>query len=158
MNIYDIDQIKPNVTNGTFSFVTYDLTQLTFQSRNDVELYQYEVQLGETMRIDLVCESIYGSVDYIDIIMHVNYIDNPLNIKAGTILFYPDISNVALYRIVEEQKQNVQNQLINTNKTTRKDSNRGKYIQQGYSLPPVILDKPASSVRIEGNNIVVGGL
>lgn len=151
MNLYDIDNLKKG-TDGN-----YDLTQLTFQSRNDVELYQYRVQLGEEMRMDLVCESIYGSMEYLDLLMHINNIDNPLNIKEGTILFYPSSNKIDLYRIVEEKPQTVQNKIINTNKTTRKDSNREMYIKQGYSLPPVVLEKPTEPVRIEGDNIVIGG-
>lgn len=151
MNIYDIDRLKKN-TNGI-----YDLTQLTFQYRNDVELYQYEVQRGEEMRMDLVCESIYGGIDYIDIIMRINNIDNPLNIKEGTIIRYPDSSKISLYRIIEEKKSEVQSKIVNTNKTTRRDSNRETYLKQGYSLPPVVLEKPIEPVRIEGDNIVIGG-
>jgi hypothetical protein len=151
MNVYDIDNLKKN------SDGSYDLTQLTFQYRNDVEIYQYEVQKGEEMRMDLVCESIYGSIEYIDIIMHINNIDNPLNIKEGTILLYPDSNKISLFRIIEEKKSDVQNQIVNTNKTTRKDSNRETYIKQGYSLPPVVLEKPTEPVRIEGDNIVIGG-
>ena len=158
MDIYDITQLKPDTQTATFSSVTYDLTQLTFQYRNDVELYQYEVQAGEGMRIDLVCESIYGSDDYIDIIMKINYIDNPLNIVEGTILNYPAPDKVSLYRIVEQTtSSSVQSQIVNTNKTTRKDTNRQQYVQQGYSLPPVVLPTPTDPVRIEGNNIVIGG-
>ena len=151
MKIYDIENIKKNDKG------IYDLTQLTFKYRNDVQLFTYTVQQGEEMRIDLVSESIYGSVEYVDLIMSINYIDNPLNIKEGVILLYPDPSKIDLFRIVEEKKQNVQNKIVNTNKTTRKDKNRENYLTQGYSLPPVVLEKPVDPVRIEGSNIVIGG-
>ena len=134
MKIYDIENIKKNDKG------IYDLTQLTFKYRNDVQLFTYTVQQGEEMRIDLVSESIYGSVEYVDLIMSINYIDNPLNIKEGVILLYPDPSKIDLFRIVEEKKQNVQNKIVNTNKTTRKDKNRENYLTQGYSLPPVVLE------------------
>ena len=104
-----------------------------------------------------MCESIYGNTEYLDLLMHINNIDNPLNIKEGAILYYPSSNKIDLYRIVEEKPQTVQNKIINTNKTTRKDSNREMYIKQGYSLPPVVLEKPTEPVRIEGDNIVIGG-
>ncbi len=151
MKIYDIDKLKKG------SDGNYDLTQLTFKSRIDVTFYQYEVQRGEEMRIDLVCESIYGTDEYIDIIMHINNIDNPLNIKEGVILKYPSSTDINLFRIEEEKPNSVQNKIVNTNKTTRKDSSREKYVKQGYSLPPVVLDKPTDPVRIDGNNIIIGG-
>jgi hypothetical protein len=151
MDLYDINSLRKG-TDGK-----YDLTQLTFQYRNDVELYQYQVQKGEEMRIDLVCESIYGTTEYLDIIMHINNIDNPLNIKEGIILKYPSPGKIDLFRIKEETPSLVQDKIININKTTRKDSNREKYIKQGYSLPPVVLEKAVDPVRIEGDNIVIGG-
>ena len=78
MKIYDIDTLEKDDSGN------YNLTQLTYQSDfNIVNYQQYEVQKGEEMRIDLVCQSIYGSLDYIDIILNANNIDNPLNIKEG---------------------------------------------------------------------------
>ena len=151
MDIYDLNNLKKD-TSGN-----YDLVQLTFKSRIDVTLYNYQVQPGEEMRMDLVSESIYGSNNYIDILMHINNIDNPLNIKEGVFLKYPSSKDVELYRITEEKPSTVQNKIINANKSTRKDSNRDKYIKQGYSLPPVVLEKPTDPVRIEGNNIIIGG-
>ena len=151
MKIYDIDNLKKDDTGS------YDLSQLTFKHRNDVEMYSYVVQQGEEMRIDLISESIYGSVEYVDILMHINYIDNPLNIKEGVTIMYPSPSKIELFRIVEEKKQNVQNKIVNTNKTTKKDKNRESYLSQGYSLPPVVLEKPADPVRIEGSTVVIGG-
>ena len=68
----------------------YDLNKLTFNHRYvDVQYATYKVQKGEEMRIDLVCESIYGSTSHIDIILNVNKISNPLNIKEGITIIYP---------------------------------------------------------------------
>lgn len=151
MNIFDIDKLNKD-SNGI-----YDLSQLTFQSRIDITLYEYTVQRGEEMRIDLVCESIYGSDEHVDIIMHINNIDNPLNIKEGSTINYPSSTDIESYRITEEKKNTVQNSIVNANKTTRKDSSRDNYIKQGYSLPPVVLPAPSDPVKINGNSITIGG-
>ena len=45
-----------------------------------------------------------------------------------------------------------------SDKTTRKDNNRSKYVENGYSLPPVVLNTPQAPVRLEGQSIVVGGV
>jgi len=152
MKLYDLENIKRDSDTGM-----YDLSKLTFKYKNDVTLYQYTVQKGEEMRIDLVCQSLYGTDDYVDLIMRINYIDNPLNIKEGLVINYPPADRINLYRIVEESTKEVQNKIINTNKTTKRDKNRESYLSQGYSLPPVVLEKPADPVRIEGSTVVIGG-
>lgn len=152
MNVFDITSAKQDPSTGI-----YDLTLLTSQSRNDVILFEYTVQSGEEMRIDLVSESIYGSNEYIDVIMHINNIDNPLNIKEGSTLLYPSSENINLFRISETKKSSVQSTILNKNKTTRTDSNRQSYIEQGYSLSPVFLDTPSNPVQVQGNNITIGG-
>jgi hypothetical protein len=52
----------------------------------------------------------------------------------------------------------VKKKLAVPNKTTRKDNNRSKYVENGYSLPPVVLNTPQAPVRLEGQSIVVGGV
>jgi galactitol-specific phosphotransferase system IIB component len=57
----------------------------------------------QEMRIDLVLISMYGEIpnamDAVDIILAINGIDNPLNIKAGMILIYPNnIDNIDDFR------------------------------------------------------------
>ena len=75
MKIYDIDNLLKKNNQ-------YDLFTRTYKySANGIQYSSYRVQKGEEMRIDLVCKSIYGNIDYVDIILNVNNISNPLNIK-----------------------------------------------------------------------------
>jgi hypothetical protein len=120
-----------------------------------VNYQQYEVQKGEEMRIDLVCQSIYGSLDYIDIILNANNIDNPLNIKEGTIIIYPT-GNVDGLRYSDIKKQNAAEVLTNTNKQQRKDNNRKKYVENQYSLPPTIMNERTQQYDISSDVIVLG--
>lgn len=152
MEIYDITQLKKNPDGS------YDLTQLTFNSRNDVAYYPYTVQKGEEMRMDLVCQSIYGDITYIDVLMRVNNIDNPLNIKEGSDIIYPASDKLSMFRITEERKADILKRLSNTNKTTRKDTNRKTYVEQGYSLPPVVQENPVNPVRVTDKGISIGGV
>ena len=129
---------------------------MTYQSDfNIVNYQQYEVQKGEEMRIDLVCQSIYGSLDYIDIILNANNIDNPLNIKEGTIIIYPT-GNVDGLRYSDIKKQNAAEVLTNTNKQQRKDNNRKKYVENQYSLPPTIMNERTQQYDISSDVIVLG--
>ena len=150
MKIYDIDTLEKDDSGN------YNLTQLTYQSDfNIVNYQQYEVQKGEEMRIDLVCQSIYGSLDYIDIILNANNIDNPLNIKEGTIIIYPT-GNVDGLRYSDIKKQNGAEVLTNTNKQQRKDNNRKKYVENQYSLPPTIMNERTQQYDISSDVIVLG--
>ena len=150
MKIYDIDTLEKDDSGN------YNLTQLTFQADyTSLRYQQYEVQRGEEMRIDLVCESIYGNTDYVDIILNVNNIDNPLNIQEGTIIIYPT-GNIDGLRYSDIKKQNAAEVLSNSNKQQRKDNNRKKYVENKYSLPPTIMNERTQQYDISSDVIVLG--
>ena len=93
----------------------------------------------------------------------MNNIDNPLNIKEGTIIKYPQLGQFELFRIMVDDNQSkikssVGQKLAVPNKTTRKDKTRGSYLENDYSLPPVVLEAPKEPVRIEDDNFSIGGL
>lgn len=159
MEIFDLNNIKkvtqkPDKELGQTEF--YDLTETTFKSRFDIPYSIYYVQKEEEMRLDLICYNIYKNTDYIDILLNVNEIDNPLNIKVGDIIKYPSSKDIELLRVRSESKETVKT-LLNRNKSTRKDEARKKYIEDNFTLPPTILPNPIEPVIQEGNNIVIGG-
>ena len=100
-------------------------------SANGIQYSSYRVQKGEEMRIDLVCKSIYGNIDYVDIILNVNNISNPLNIKEGTVIIYPDQSNIELLRFTEKAVRDDAKIVSNPNKSNRIDPTRQKYVEVG---------------------------
>ena len=131
----------------------------------DVYFYQYEVQKGEEMRLDLIMDSIYNNPESykdVDVILYINGIDNPLNIRAGQIIIYADLENLNRFRYTENGEtakvQNIKQSLAIVNKSTRTDKNRTKFIEENYTLPPTVLNKSEPSVRIDSKNIIVGGL
>jgi hypothetical protein len=136
-----------------------------FYTRKET-LNKYIVQRGEEMRIDLVMLSMYNEdtlvLPDIDVILFINGIDNPLNIFVGDVLYYPPQEALDGYRYVfnESSKtgQNIRNALSVPNKTTKIDSNRKKFTDDGFVLPPVVLDESKPPVRLEGDKIVIGGL
>lgn len=158
MNIYDLDvkRIKQSLDKELGTQYFWDLTQSTFKSRNDVSMNYWYVQQDEDMRIDLICYRIYDNTDNIDILLNVNRIDNPLNIKNGDVLRYPSENDIYLFRVTEDEKQSVQ-KLLNRNKAPKKDSNRKDYVEKNYSLPPTVLQTPTEPVSIVGKDIVIGG-
>jgi len=98
----------------------------------------------------------------LDIILYINVIDNPLNIREGMLIYYPERENLLNYRYYENDddtvSKSVQSQLGVLNKTTRKDENRKKFLDANYSLPPTVMKESKSAVTISGGNIFVGGL
>jgi hypothetical protein len=151
MRIYDIDKLI-KFEDDMF----YDVSKLTFQETGEVGYLEYKIQKGEEMRIDLVCKSIYNNVDYVDILLSVNRITNPLNIKEGVVILYPPLKEITNLRYVEEDEVIVQEQLANPNKATKADPNRKKYVEENYSLPPTVLNTPTNPIQIDGDNIKVG--
>jgi len=160
VSIYETRFINNRVING------WDISAPSFINGGDVTtLNIYEVQKGEDMRIDLVMTSIYDdpySLKDLDIILYINDIDNPLNIREGMLIYYPERENLLNYRYYENDddtvSKSVQSQLGVLNKTTRKDENRKKFLDANYSLPPTVMKESKSAVTISGGNIFVGGL
>jgi hypothetical protein len=153
MKIADIDKLKRNEENENL----FNLTTVTFQATwQGVNYNSYRVKKGEEMRIDLVCNSIYGNLEHIDIILSVNNISNPLNIKEGTTIIYPNIEQIEKLRPQEVAVENTQKLLANKDKSTKVDPSRQAYVEQNFNLPPTVMDTPTQQIKVAGNNIRVG--
>jgi hypothetical protein len=123
------------------------------------------------MRVDLLFRDMYDFepsevgvyLGNIDIICFINDIDNPLNIKRGMVLRYPPIEDFDKFRFNDDRdnfdkKEDIRSRLVVPNKSTRKDKSREKFKEAGFSLPPVVLDKPRPPVRIKNGKFSIGGL
>jgi hypothetical protein len=153
MKITDIDKLKRSSDNQNL----FDLTKATFKfSWVDAQYTQYKVKKGEEMRIDLICNSIYGNVDNIDILLNVNNISNPLNIKEGSTILYPDISQLDNLRPREVSTEDKQKLLSNKDKSTKVDSSRQAYVEANYNLPPTVMDMPTEQIKVASGNVTVG--
>jgi len=157
MNIKSFDDVRWTNNKWDLNVPSFKMVQSSLAS--------YTVQRGEDMRIDLVMKSIYEDIynfKDIDILLYINNIDNPLNIREGMILYYPESSAFEGYRFYEEvsaaTKKSVKQSLGVLNKTTRVDEKRKKFLDSDYSLPPVVLQESRPSVTMDDNKIKVGGL
>jgi len=158
MNIKSLTELS--ISNGYYEMIE---PHLIF--RTDIDLYTYEVQKFEEMRIDSVMMSIYDDDESLlpnsDIILYLNGIDNPLNILEGDILYYPDSSTFDSFRMEPTKAStttSVASILSTPNKTTQKDKNRTNYLQNGYSLPPVVLEESKPPITLDNGKVLVGGL
>jgi len=158
MNVKSIDVARYG--NGK-----WDLSVPGIRAINGSAVSSYVVQKDEDMRIDLVMKSMYDDnyiLSDIDIILYINDIDNPLNIREGMVLYYPSSESLDNFRFYEEEvvvnNKSVKEKLGVLNKTTRIDEKRKKFIDSDYSLPPVVKQKSSPSVTFDSENIKIGGL
>lgn len=151
MELYDLNILKRDKKQGDL----YDLTNPTFKVNGNFTLKQYVVEQYEEMRLDLVSVKVMGSQDYIDFLLDLNRIDNPLNIKQGDVILYVDPSVVENFRIKPET-EDIKKKLFDANKISQTDKSRKEYIENDYSLPPTIMNSPVPSLKYSNNKITIG--
>jgi hypothetical protein len=98
MVVYDIDRLIRDIRQDNL----YDLFEPTYRTRTGFAMESFLVSREQEMRIDLVCNEIYGSVDEVDVIMSINQIDNPLNIKEGDTIMFVNYETLQELFILEE--------------------------------------------------------
>lgn len=167
----DIKSLNEGVKKNTDTGL-YNLFEPTFIYNPTTSLRKYIVTKDDEMRIDLIFSNMYSIemsilstyLSDIDVILYINNIDNPLNIKEGIILDYPDLDKIYKFRYTPSSTINdssVTKQLGISNlpnKNTRTDKSRQNYIENDYSLSPVILSTPREPVRIVDGRFSIGGL
>lgn len=159
--------LRRSINGGLFdlfpSTIKYDSPGISFN--------EYTVLEEDEMRIDLIFQKMYELspaevgiyLGDIDVILRLNNIDNPLNIKRGMILRYPDLGGIGSFRFEKDEetkssKKALVEKLAKPNKQTKVDSKRKKYIDSDYSLPPTVNSKPKQPIIVEGNSFKIGGL
>ncbi len=153
MEFYSIENLKKDVAQNNL----YNFFDATFKYLKDIVLYTYIVQPHQEMRIDIVCNEIYKETKYVDFLLHLNQIDNPLNIMGNDEILYVDQQQIAFFNLDESTAKSLRNTYLNVNKTTQQDPTRAAYTQNNYSLPPTLLEIPSSSVQIINGKIFLGG-
>jgi hypothetical protein len=152
MILFDLDSLTRDSQQNNL----YDLFEPTFKSFPGYQQNVFVVDRDCEMRIDIVCNKILDSVNILDGILHLNDIDNPLNIMENDTIYFTSVQALNDFKLNEIDKKEVRNQLTNPNKATKKDKNREKYIEDNFSLPPTVLPEPKSSISFEGDKIVLG--
>lgn len=133
---------------------------------NFENLEEYIVQDIEEMRFDLIIKSIYEDkmyYEFLDVILYINNIDNPLNVISGQKILYPPKESLDLFRINIDSTELLgddKNSKISGNhsKVNRVDKNRADFINNNYTLNPVQSWDNQSSVTLDGNDLVITGL
>ncbi len=165
------EQIRRNVS-GRGKDGLYNLFRPTIKDDDPEAKYQtYIVQEDDEMRIDLIMQKMYELLpteigiylEHIDVLLTINNIDNPLNIKRGMVLKYPELGSFDSFRIGEDEESNKKKKSLlqklgKPNKQTRVDPKRKKYLED-VALPPTANRKPKLPVSIDSRNrFNIGGL
>ena len=152
MKAFDIDSLRRDPNQGNL----YNLFEPTFILRTGFDTNNTIVTQDSVMRMDLICNEIYKKPDVVDFLLNFNDIDNPLNIMEGDLIFFTSYLAIDDFKLKEIDQTETRSALTNSNKTTKIDPNRQKYIEENYSLPTTYLSTPKSPITFEGDNIVIG--
>jgi len=102
-------------------------------------------------------------VAIIDVILTINNIDNPLNIKKGMVIKYPGLGEIDFFRIevptdLSKKRVDILGRLGKPNKQTKADPARQKYLKDEISLPPTVNSTPKTPVTIKNGQFNIGGI
>jgi len=151
MEIYDIKTLITDDNQGGL----YDLIAPTFHLiETGVTPFKFNVTQDHEMRMDNICKSLYNNVDYVDMVMDLNDIDNPLNIMSGDVIFYVPPAVYDLYK-VDVTVTATNKTLLNQNKSNVKDPNRVSYVENNYQIAPTFLDTPQSPISYSNGKITI---
>lgn len=169
MNITSLENLKYNRDTELFNLFEPSFYLINIREE---DLSEYLVTRDDEMRIDLIFKNIYN-IEYdqlhnylkdIDVLLYLNNIDNPLDIKEGFTFRFPPIGILESFRY-NPSIENISNDTIRKlavsnvpNKTTNVDMSRIDFIEGNYSLSPVISSTLTEPVRIEGENFSIGGI
>ncbi len=168
MDIKSLNEyLKFDNNNGLF-----DLFTSTFVYKRNIQLSEYIVERDNEMRLDLIFQRIYNLesnevglyLGELDVLLFINGISNPLNIREGMVIKYPtEMGDIQEFRVVNtdddiNNKGKIKERLSFPNKSTRKDKSRETFVKDGFSLPPVVLETPRSPVSIKNGKFSIGGL
>ncbi len=156
MDLFDITILKTddNQLSDT-SQSMYNLIEPTFTTKDTLVKFTTIVNREQEMRIDLISYALYQSTNYSDLLLNINDIDNPLNIKEGDTLLYPPLEHLQYYRISPDTTTVNRRRLLSPNKSNKKDTNRQQYIENNYQLSPTFLDTPSNPVSTGEGKITI---
>lgn len=135
----------------------FDLTELKFKWRTNLQKFEYIIGEQDVMRPDNISNNIYGTTDHLDFLLYFNNIKNPLNIRKGQKILFVDAKHIPEFYLEKENGEQIMDDFLNAAKRNAPDKKRQKFIEEDKNipLPPTVNDKPSDSVKIENGRIVI---
>jgi hypothetical protein len=138
----------------------YDLTLPTFVYNKEVleqNLQRYITTEDDEMRIDIICDKIYGSTEHVDFLMELNNITNPLLIKKEMEIKYVSENLIPSFVKKDTLNDNVRKTISNKRKATKVDSDRNNYnSEKSQNIPPTVTKKDYNPVKYQDGKIRIG--
>lgn len=153
MEIHDLKSLRRDDKQSNL----YNLFDTTFAYRNS-NLGEYTVPQNEEMRIDLVCNNVYLNVNQVDLLCNVNQILNPLNIRGGDVILYPDPVNLDVFKVTPALPPEQRDSLLTPQRANIKDPRRQQFLENNYQLPPTMLPTPTSPITVGKNQITISAV
>jgi hypothetical protein len=106
-----------------------DLAEPTFvpdyNSPNFQVFKVIEVTAEYDRRVDLLSLAVYGSDEYVDIIMKCNELSDPLSVRTGDILVIPTLNKAKkFYKNPNKESKEAKQKYIDSNKKSKVDTKR----------------------------------
>ena len=147
----------------------YDLTAPSFKyiAEQGIKALHY-VMVDEAGRIDKICETYFGTGQYVDAICVVNNIFNPFSVQEGDILVIPNLKQLdLLYRRPNPASRPSASlaQYVNTDRQSVQDQSRvQRLIQKAKTkkdgveapIPPNMLQQGQEAKIFKGGKILLG--
>lgn len=140
----------------------YDLSEITFlynKVEKDRNSILYTTTEDDDMRLDLICDKLFGDVNQIDFLCNLNNIKNPLLVKSNLDILYVPLSSLPAF-VPEDSENNamVRRTISNKRKASVIDPKRIKFLEdKSQSLPPTITKKDYNPVKYKDGKISIGG-
>jgi hypothetical protein len=137
----------------------YDITKITFTYPNasNIKIGTYYVTEFEEMRMDLISNNIYGTIDYVDFLCSLNNIKNPLSVRRGMEILYVNKDEITQFKTSNASGDVARKVISNRRKRAKIDNNRTKYLEENlFSLPPTITKKDYKAVKYKNGKISIG--
>lgn len=151
-----------NITNKPRENSTdlYNIDLLSFEFKPNILFrngIKYIVSKDEEMRMDMICFNIYGNTDYVDFLMDLNNIKNPLAVYDGMEILYVPNDIVPAFRPELSDNTEIRNKISNKRKRSKPDPNRKTYLEEkSKSLPPTVTKRDYNPVKYRDGKIRIG--
>jgi hypothetical protein len=141
--------------------VIYDLMDDTYIGGMRIPFYSFYITDEHELRLDLISIDMYGSTDYMELIMDMNGIINPFGLKKGDVLVSTEASILDLLLPKEDLYDELKQQMIDARKKHRIDpartehNRRSKEIENSKIVVPTLQPKNKPLIEIDGDYIKI---
>lgn len=140
MRIYSLENTKKDKKQNNLYDLIYPL--LSYNNNPD-DINEYIVKDDKEMRLDLICYEIYGTIIYMDELMHLNGIIDPYSVKSGDIIKWAPIDQLKRYRESYKDDETLRKNLKQVD-----DNNRKLTTSSPDNYVPVMIDKDNREIII----------